>query len=161
MHDFLRNINQSFLKDAKMYIWNLPAGVRIRESIKEARGTFIKSLYTATDQLQTTAAANLLIKEIDTWIMELRTYAIKVRTSPRSRKATELMVKHRAANLTYRSTLTRFGHNPSMETMVSVRAALKELYVLKILILCDLIIDYCVEFKYYHIFLHFKMWDQF
>ena len=48
-----------------------------------------------------------------------------------SRKATELMVKHRAANLTYRSTLTRFGHNPSMETMVSVRAALKELYVLK------------------------------
>ena len=26
---------------------------------------------------------------------------------------------------------------------------------------CDLIIDYCVEFKYYHIFLHFKMWDQF
>ena len=28
-------------------------------------------------------------------------------------------------------TLTRFGHNPYMETMVSVRAALKELYVLK------------------------------
>ena len=56
-----------------MYIWNLPAGVRIRESIKEARGTFIKPLYTATNQLQTTAAANLLIKEIDTWIMELRT----------------------------------------------------------------------------------------
>ena len=44
---------------------------------------------------------------------------------------TVLMVKHRAANLTYRSTLTRFGHNPSMETIVSVRAALKELYVLK------------------------------
>ena len=41
------------------------------------------------------------------------------------------MVKNRAANLTYRSTLTRFGLNPSMEIMVSVRAALKELYVLK------------------------------
>ena len=58
-----------------------------------------------------------LIKDIDTWIMDLRTYAMKERTSPRSRKATELMVKHRA-NLTYRSTLTRFGHKPSMETMV-------------------------------------------
>ena len=44
--------------------------------------------------------------------MELRTYVMKVRTSPRSRKATELMVKHRATNFTYRSTLTRFGHNP-------------------------------------------------
>ena len=30
-----------------------------------------------------TAAMDLLIKEIDTWIMELRTYAIKFRTSPR------------------------------------------------------------------------------
>ena len=38
--------------------------------------------------------------------MELPTYAMRVRTSPRSRKATVLMVKHRAANLTYRSTLT-------------------------------------------------------
>ena len=43
----------------------------------------------------------------------------------------ERMVKHRAANLTYRSTLTRFGLNPSLETIVYVRAALKELYVLK------------------------------
>ena len=42
-----------------------------------------------------------------------------------------LMVKHRAANLTYRCTLTIFGHNPYMETMVSFIAALKELCVLK------------------------------
>ena len=40
---YLRNINQSFLKDAKMYIWNLPAGVRIRESIKEATQQRINS----------------------------------------------------------------------------------------------------------------------
>ena len=99
---YLRNIIQSYLKDAKMYIWNLPAGVLIRESIKEARGTFIKSLYTATNRLQ----------EIDTWIMELWKYAMKVRTSPRSRKSTEFIVKYRAANLTCRSTLTRFGHIP-------------------------------------------------
>ena len=56
---------------------------------------------------------------------------MKVRTSPRSRKATEFIVKRRASYLTCRSTLTRFGHNPSMDTMVSVRAALKKLYVLK------------------------------
>ena len=31
---YLRNINQSYLKAAKMYIWNLPGGVWIRESIK-------------------------------------------------------------------------------------------------------------------------------
>ena len=61
-------------------------------------------------------------------IIELRTYAMIDKTNPRSRKATVLMVKQRAAYLTYRSALTRFGHNPSMETMVSVRATLKELY---------------------------------
>ena len=64
--------------------------------------------------------------------MELRTYAMRVRTSPRSKKATVLMVKLMAANSTYRSTvtLTRFGYNPSMGTVISVRAALKALYVL-------------------------------
>ena len=76
-----------------------------------------------------TPEADLLIEAIDTWIMEMETYAKRVRTSPCSRKATVLMVKHRAADLTYRSTLTRFGHNPSMDTMVSIRAALKELHV--------------------------------
>ena len=44
---------------------------------------------------------------------------MRVMTIPRSRKATVLMVKHRSANLTYHSTLTRFGQNPSMETMVN------------------------------------------
>ena len=59
--------------------------------------------------------------------MELPTYTMRVGTSPRSREATVVLVKHRAANLTYRYTLTSFGHNSSMETMVSVRAAQKEL----------------------------------
>ena len=91
--------------------------------IIEARGTYIKSLYTRK--------LDLLLKEIGTWIMELPTYAMRVRTSPHSRKATVLMVKYRAAKLTNRYTPKRFGHNPFMETMVSVRAAPKEHYVFK------------------------------
>ena len=38
------------------------------------------------------------------------------------------MIKHRAANLTYSESLTKFGQFPSMDTLP---AALKELYVLK------------------------------
>ena len=60
--------------------------------------------------------------------MELRTHARKVRNSPYSRITTELMVKHVTANLTYRDFLTRFGGCPSMETLLVVRAALKELF---------------------------------
>ena len=41
------------------------------------------------------------------------------------------MIKHRAANLTYSESLTKFGKFPSMDTLPAVRAALKELYVLK------------------------------
>ena len=62
-----------------------------KNRVIEARETF-KSLYTATNRLQTTAAADVLIKEIDTWKMEPRTCAKKFRTSPRFRKATVLMV---------------------------------------------------------------------
>ena len=41
------------------------------------------------------------------------------------------MVKHIEANLTYRAALTRFGKDPRMETLPAVRAALKELFILK------------------------------
>ena len=41
------------------------------------------------------------------------------------------MVKHRTVNLTYSDALTKFGKDPRMETLVAVRTALKELYVLK------------------------------
>ena len=74
------------------------------------------------------------MKKIDRWILELRHYA---KTCPgvnsRCRKAAELMVKHRAANLTYSDALTKFGKDPHMETLVAVRRALilKELYVLR------------------------------
>ena len=90
---------------------------RPKNCVIEARETYIKSLY-ATQLDIRTPAADLLIKEINTWIMEMPTYTMRVRTSPRSRKATVLMVKHRAANLTYCCTLTRFGHNPSMDTNI-------------------------------------------
>ena len=98
--------------------------------IIEARGTYIKSLYTRKlELLQQTYSSRK--STLVTWIMELPTYAMRVRTSPHSRKATVLMVKYRAAKLTYRYTPKRFGHDPSMETMVSVKAAPKEHYVFK------------------------------
>ena len=48
------------------------------------------------------------------------------------------MVKHRAANLTYKAALTRVGRDPQMGTLPALRAALKELYILKhISMLCN------------------------
>ena len=61
---YLRNMNLSKVRDAPIYIWNLPAGVCTRESIKGAREDFIKSLYTATNQISTNAAANTFINKI-------------------------------------------------------------------------------------------------
>ena len=72
---YLRYLNLSKLRDAPIYIWNLPAGVRARESIKGAREDFIKSLYTATNQISTNSAANTFINNIGLWIMELQSYA--------------------------------------------------------------------------------------
>ena len=47
---------------------------------------------------------------------------LKVETCPgvncRCRKAAELMVKHRAANLADSDALTKFGKDPHMETVV-------------------------------------------
>ena len=43
-------------------------------------------------QIVINAAVDLLIKELETWMMELRISAIQFRTSPRSRKAAVLMV---------------------------------------------------------------------
>ena len=47
-------------------------------------------------------------------------------------------MKHRAANLTYRAALTRFGRIPQIDTLPAARAALKELYILKLIpMLCN------------------------
>jgi hypothetical protein len=40
-----------------------------------------------------------------------------VRGGTRSRKAAELMVKHRAKNLTYKTALKNFGFDQKMETL--------------------------------------------
>ena len=73
-------------------------------------------------------------KQISLWIKELQTYA---KTCPgitfRSSKAAAFTIKHRAANRTYSESLTKFGQFPSMDTLPAVRAALKELYVLKLI----------------------------
>jgi hypothetical protein len=50
---------------------------------------------------------------------------------PRSRKASELMIKHRAANLTYRDALERFRRDPCMENLPPAHAVLKELCIPK------------------------------
>ena len=129
---YLRNLNISRLRDAPLFIWKLPAGVRVRESITAAREEFIKKMYVAIDRSRTTEAESMFIKKIVTWILELRNYAKTCPClKPRSRKASELLIKHRAANLSYRDALERLGKEPLMENLPPVRAALKELYILK------------------------------
>ena len=73
---------------------------------------------------------------------------MRVKTSPCSRKATVLMVKHRAANLTYRSALTRFGHTPLWKPWYLSEPACMSFICLMILLLCDVIIVHCVKYIY-------------
>ena len=80
----------------------LPAGLKVRQSIDKARVGFIKKLYLSTNRTQTTAASNIFMQKIDTCILDLRSYAKTCPClKPRSRKASELMVKLRSFNLTY------------------------------------------------------------
>ena len=129
---YLKNINLSHLRYAPLHIWSTPAGVKIRESIKEARGEFLTSLYTAVTSAETTVAATILTEKIDQWILSLRTFTRQNRSvTIKFRRAADLMIKHRSTNLSYRLALKVFGKSPSMETLVAVRSSLKELYVLK------------------------------
>ena len=84
---------------------------------------------------------------IDTWIMELRTYAIIVKDQdPLSRKAAVLMVKHRAAYLTYYSTMTRFRHNYLYGDHGICQSRPEGIFMcLNILLQCDFIIVYYVK----------------
>jgi hypothetical protein len=50
---------------------------------------------------------------------------------PGSKKASELMIKHRPANLTYRDALERFRREPCMENLPPVHAVLKKLCIPK------------------------------
>ena len=78
----------------------LPAGLKVRQSIDEVRGRFKKKLYLSTNRTQTTAASNIFMQKIDTCILDLRSYAKTCPClKPRSRKASELMVKLRSSSL--------------------------------------------------------------
>jgi hypothetical protein len=129
---YLRNINLSVLKNVPLYIWRLPAGVKLRDSIRTHREIFLRCLCQAVDSRDTAAAVNLFSRKIDTWIEDLRIYA---KTAPGLKcmqsKAAELMVKHRAKNLTNKTALKNFSSDPRMETLVALRHSLKELNPLK------------------------------
>jgi hypothetical protein len=70
---YLRNLNISRLRDAPLLIvLKLHAEARIREYTKTAREKFTKMMFVAKSQSQTTAAAAKFIKQIDSWILEVR-----------------------------------------------------------------------------------------
>ncbi len=127
---YLQNINQVHLHSADLSIWRTSRGLLLRNLVVKHRATFMKSLYRSVSREDTTAAADTMIRDLDNWITELRTYA---RTTPRgnrrTRKATELVVKQRSLNFTYRETLTKFGRDPSVTTLQALRASFKELWV--------------------------------
>ena len=86
---YLRNLNVWKPRDAPLYIWILPAGVFVRELIKNAREEFIESIYGVTDTPKSPAAIN----KIDVWILELRSYAKSCPCiNSQWRKASELML---------------------------------------------------------------------
>ena len=49
-----------------MLLWKLPSAVRLRKSLSGHRKLFLKTLYTATDAEDVTAAIKMFEKKIDT-----------------------------------------------------------------------------------------------
>ena len=130
---YMRNLNISVLQDAPLHIWKLPSAVILRESLSGHRAVFLKSLYTATDAEDITAADKMFEKKIDVSILEMLHFPRSVTgLYIRRRKAAELMVEHRSRNLKYIAALQSFGASPTMKTLVGVRSALiKDLHALK------------------------------
>ena len=54
-----------------LHIWKLLSVVRLRESLSGHKAVFLKTLYTATDAKDVTAAAKMFEKKIDVWILEM------------------------------------------------------------------------------------------
>ena len=131
---YLRNLimNHDHLHIADLSIWRTPKGVYLRNLIVKHRGKFILSPIGATTTEDTTAASQTMIQDLNTWILGLQTHAM---TTPlgnrRVRKTTVIMVKQRAKNFTYSTTLTKFGLDPTTTTLQALRASFKELWVLK------------------------------
>jgi hypothetical protein len=105
---YLRNINISRLHEAPLFVWKLHAGVHIRESIKAAVEEFIKMLYVAKSQSQTTAAAAKFIKHINSSSKELRSQNLRQNLFSLETQNQKNIRTHdetpsiRAASLTYR-----------------------------------------------------------
>ena len=113
-------------------MWDLPAGILLRDRIKKLRGLFLQELYTATTSDAASAAAINFWKEIDLWILDIGNYAMKCPGYKRSqRKLNLLLVKRRTRNLTYKDALQKFSDNPNLETLPELRGALKQLYYIK------------------------------
>ena len=106
--------------------------LNLRSLVVKHRGKFILSLIGASTTEDTTAASQTMIQDFNTWILDLQTHAM---TAPlgnrRVRKSTVMMVKQRAKNFTYSTTLIKFGVDPTTTTLQALRASFKELWVLK------------------------------
>ena len=99
-------------------MWDLPAGILLRDRIKKLRGLFLQELYTATTSDAASAAAINFWQEIDLWILDIENYAMKCPGYKRFqiRKLNLLLVKRRTRNLTYKDALQKLSDNPNLES---------------------------------------------
>ena len=129
----LANMEITTIHGADLSMWDLPAGVLLRDRIKKLRGLFLQQLYAATTSDEASAAAAISFrKEIDLWILDMEKYPMGCPGYNRSqRKLNVLLVKRRVRNLTYKAALQKFSDNPNLETLPELRGALKQLYYIK------------------------------
>jgi hypothetical protein len=76
----------------------------------------MKMMYFAKNQSQTTAAAATSIRQIDSWIMELRSKNLHQNEKLFSLE-TQIQINHRAADQTYRDAHERFQRELRMEDL--------------------------------------------
>ena len=131
---YLRNLNIPKLRHAPLFVWKLMLEYASENQWKQPGWSSLRwctlPRSRVRQQLLQPLSESRSTLGLCNW--EVWTYPKACSCSkPRSRNASEHMVKHRAANLMCRDFLETFERELSMEMLPPVHAALKELRILK------------------------------
>jgi hypothetical protein len=128
------NINLSVFKNNPLFIRRLPAGVKLRDSIRTHREISLKCLYQAMDSGDTAAAAIHFSRKIDTWIEIRGPPDLRQDSSRAEMRAEEGCRTHgqiQSKGSHQQNSVEELWLRPKMESLVALRRSLKELYSLK------------------------------
>jgi hypothetical protein len=123
------HMNLTPFRNADLNLWKRPGMVHLSRRILKYRGDFYTGLLGANTVGEVKACCSQFSHQIACWLESLESAVMKLDGPTRkTRKATCLQLKHRAAGLTYTTSLSQLGTNPSVTNLLKIRVSLKELW---------------------------------